>query len=198
MKLYVNKQNSIGNLFTFLEKVELSIKEQAKKANLPGFRKGMVPVAHMKRMYGKSILVEEINTLTKLLNEYIIIGKEAAIAYCPKSKSIIKSSYSDIKKDYPLLSHSCMKLIDLQSKICLSNTLDKDQEYKEEYFLKEYIILTAIEPCVMCSFALLHSRISKIYYIMSNLSHGGLESKIKLSNYESLNHSFDVFKISIN
>lgn len=47
-------------------RVEKALKEQAKKANLPGFRKGMVPVAHMKRMYGKSILVEEINAL---LNE---------------------------------------------------------------------------------------------------------------------------------
>ena len=47
-------------------RVEKSLKEQAKKANLPGFRKGMVPVAHMKRMYGKNILVEEINAL---LNE---------------------------------------------------------------------------------------------------------------------------------
>ena len=48
--------------------VDKAIKEQAKKANLPGFRKGMVPVAHIKRMYGKSILVEEINNM---LNENI-------------------------------------------------------------------------------------------------------------------------------
>ncbi|HTM97253.1 MAG TPA: trigger factor [Pedobacter sp.] len=47
----------------YASRVEKSLKEQAKKANLPGFRKGMVPVAHIKKMYGKSILVEEINTL---------------------------------------------------------------------------------------------------------------------------------------
>ncbi|MEE1944807.1 trigger factor [Pedobacter sp. KR3-3] len=49
-------------------RVEKALKEQAKKANLPGFRKGMVPVGHIKRMYGKSILVEEINNM---LNENI-------------------------------------------------------------------------------------------------------------------------------
>lgn len=58
----------------YVPRVEKSLKEQAKKANLPGFRKGMVPVSHLKRMYGKSILVEEINnllteTLTKHLTE---------------------------------------------------------------------------------------------------------------------------------
>ncbi len=49
-------------------KVEKAIKDQAKKANIPGFRKGMVPPAHIKRMYGKSILIEEINSM---LNENI-------------------------------------------------------------------------------------------------------------------------------
>ena len=47
----------------YTPRVEKALKDQAKKANLPGFRKGMVPVSHMKRMYGKSILVEEINNL---------------------------------------------------------------------------------------------------------------------------------------
>ena len=61
-------------------RVEKALKDQAKKANLPGFRKGMVPVAHIKKMYGKSILVEEINntlneTLSKHLTEPSILGK---------------------------------------------------------------------------------------------------------------------------
>lgn len=53
-------------------KVEKAIKDQAKKAKLPGFRPGMVPAAHIKKMYGKSILVDEINhLLSDSLNNYI-------------------------------------------------------------------------------------------------------------------------------
>ena len=60
----------------YTEKVEKTIKDQAKKANLPGFRKGMVPVAHIKRAHGKSILVEEINKLlSETLNKYLADNK---------------------------------------------------------------------------------------------------------------------------
>lgn len=60
----------------YTEKVDKSIKEQAKKATLPGFRKGMVPAAHIKKMYGKSILVEEINNLlSETLNKHLTDNK---------------------------------------------------------------------------------------------------------------------------
>ncbi|MBK0382917.1 trigger factor [Pedobacter sp. SD-b] len=56
----------------YQEKVNKTIKDQAKKMKLPGFRPGMVPPAHVKKTYGKSILVEEINTLlSESLNNYI-------------------------------------------------------------------------------------------------------------------------------
>ncbi|HKG04892.1 MAG TPA: trigger factor [Pedobacter sp.] len=60
----------------YAAKVDKSIKEQAKKANLPGFRKGMVPAAHIKKMYGRSILVEEINNLlSETLNKHLTDNK---------------------------------------------------------------------------------------------------------------------------
>ncbi|WP_219224763.1 trigger factor [Pedobacter antarcticus] len=60
----------------YTEKVDKTIKEQAKKSNLPGFRKGMVPPAHIKKMYGKSILIETINgLLSENLNKYLTDNK---------------------------------------------------------------------------------------------------------------------------
>jgi trigger factor len=52
--------------------VEKAIKEQAKKAKLPGFRPGMVPTSHIKRVYGKAILFDEVNRLVSdKINTYI-------------------------------------------------------------------------------------------------------------------------------
>jgi len=53
-------------------RVEKAIKDHAKKAKIPGFRPGMVPPSHIKKMYGKSILVDEVNNLlSDTLNNYL-------------------------------------------------------------------------------------------------------------------------------
>ncbi|MBN2766555.1 MAG: trigger factor [Paludibacteraceae bacterium] len=43
------------------EKVDKSLREYRKKANIPGFRPGMIPVNLIKKMYGKAVAAEEIN-----------------------------------------------------------------------------------------------------------------------------------------
>jgi len=56
--------------------IDKAIKDQAKKAKLPGFRPGMVPTGHIRRMYGKSILLDEINrTINDKIAEYISENK---------------------------------------------------------------------------------------------------------------------------
>jgi len=56
--------------------VDKAIKEQAKKAKLPGFRPGMVPVSHIRRTYGKAILFDEVNRLVSdQINQYISDNK---------------------------------------------------------------------------------------------------------------------------
>lgn len=56
----------------YAEKVEKVLRDYRKKANVPGFRPGMVPMNLLKKMYGKSILAEEINKmLSDELYKYI-------------------------------------------------------------------------------------------------------------------------------
>ena len=45
----------------YVEKVDISLKDYRKKANIPGFRKGNIPVGLIKKQYGTAIKVEEIN-----------------------------------------------------------------------------------------------------------------------------------------
>ncbi|MCW3072631.1 MAG: trigger factor [Bacteroidetes bacterium] len=47
----------------YLPKVEGALKNYQKKAAIPGFRPGKVPTGVIKKMYGKSVMVDEINKL---------------------------------------------------------------------------------------------------------------------------------------
>jgi trigger factor len=60
----------------FQPQLDKAIKDHAKKVQMPGFRKGMVPTGLVKKMYGKSIKVDEINRLlSEGVNNYIIENK---------------------------------------------------------------------------------------------------------------------------
>lgn len=60
--------------------VDKKLKDYRKKANIKGFRPGMVPLEMIKKMYGKAILVDEINhTLSHTVNDYIKDNKLAIV-----------------------------------------------------------------------------------------------------------------------
>ena len=53
-------------------KVDKTLKDYRKTANIPGFRPGQVPISIIQKRYGKAVLVEEINTLlSDNLSKYI-------------------------------------------------------------------------------------------------------------------------------
>jgi trigger factor len=56
----------------YTEQVESALKESRKKASFKGFRPGMVPMGMVRKVYGKHILLDELNKLvSKNLYEYI-------------------------------------------------------------------------------------------------------------------------------
>ena len=56
----------------YMPAVDKSVKEYAKKAAIPGFRKGMVPVGLVRKMYGQSVLTDEVIRMAgNQLEEYL-------------------------------------------------------------------------------------------------------------------------------
>jgi trigger factor len=56
----------------YQEKVEKTLKDYRKKAQVPGFRPGQVPMGLIKRQYGTAVKVDEVNKLlSEKLYEYI-------------------------------------------------------------------------------------------------------------------------------
>jgi trigger factor len=70
MNVTLNKIDPVNATITvevakedYSNEVDKNIKNLRKNAVIPGFRKGMVPLSRIQQMYGKSVLVEEINKL---------------------------------------------------------------------------------------------------------------------------------------
>lgn len=56
----------------YQDKVEKILRDYRKQANIPGFRKGQVPMGLIKKQYGKAVLVDEVNKLLQdNLNKYL-------------------------------------------------------------------------------------------------------------------------------
>lgn len=56
----------------YQEKVNKILNDYRKQANIPGFRKGQVPIGLIKKQYGKAVLVDEVNKLLQdNLNKYL-------------------------------------------------------------------------------------------------------------------------------
>ena len=74
----------------YQDKVEKALKTLRKRVNMPGFRPGMVPMGLVKKQYGTSVLVEEVDKLMQeKVNEYIRENKVDMLgAPLPKESNV--------------------------------------------------------------------------------------------------------------
>ena len=65
VKIHIEKSD-------YADKVEKILTDYKKSANIPGFRKGQVPMGLIKKQYGKAVLVDEVNKLLQdALGKYL-------------------------------------------------------------------------------------------------------------------------------
>jgi trigger factor len=66
------------------ERVEGQLVEAKAKARIPGFRPGKVPVSHLKRLYGRSIIAEVVQDAVNEANRKIVEDNQLRLAMDPK------------------------------------------------------------------------------------------------------------------
>ena len=66
------------------ERVEGQLAEVQAKARIPGFRPGKVPVSHLKRLYGRSIMAEVVQEAVNEANRKIVEDNQLRLAMDPR------------------------------------------------------------------------------------------------------------------
>ena len=66
----------------YSEQVNSVLKKYSKSANIPGFRKGNVPIGLIRKQYGKAVIMDEIN---KLIDKELKIMDMTAFTLCKEN-----------------------------------------------------------------------------------------------------------------
>jgi len=106
MKVSFENQDKVNGLMTIVveesdykEKVEKSLKDYRKQANIPGFRKGMAPMGLIKKQYGEYLKLDTINKVVgEELYKYI---KDNKINMLGEPLPSAKQEAQDLEKEPP-------------------------------------------------------------------------------------------------
>lgn len=88
----------------YSEKVKKVLDNYRKNANIPGFRKGHVPMGMVKKQYGKAVLVEEVNKILQdTLHKFLLDEKLDVLGNpLPKNDSEIDWNAEDFVFEFDL------------------------------------------------------------------------------------------------
>lgn len=77
----------------------------------------------------------------------------------------------------------------------LTETNEADERRNgSHYLLTSLTVFLSHEPCIMCSMALLHSRVKEIVYLVPMQKTGGCESITCVPKLEGVNHRFGILR----
>ena len=88
----------------YAEKVDSVLKNYRKNANIPGFRKGQIPMGMVKKQFGRAVLVEEVNKLLQdNLHKYLTEEKLDILGNpLPKNEADINWDSEDFAFEFEL------------------------------------------------------------------------------------------------
>lgn len=66
--------------------------------------------------------------------------------------------------------------------------INRASSYLDSWYLDECEMYVTLEPCLMCTGAIINSRIKKVYFATEDQKGGGIISSIKISEVKNLNH----------
>ncbi|MEW4923606.1 trigger factor [Algibacter sp. 2305UL17-15] len=150
----------------YSDTVEKILSDYRKTANIPGFRKGHVPMGMVKKQYGKAVLVDEVNKLLQdALNKYLteekldVLGQplpktqdeidwdsdgftfEFELGLAPEFEVNLKSKKSithyNIVADKKMIDEQIERIQKQYGKLVSQNTVEKDSEITGTYTNEE-------------------------------------------------------------
>ena len=170
MKISVTKKNKLTGIISievekkdYEQKVQDVLKRYSKTANIPGFRKGFVPMGLVKKQYGNAVKVDEINKLLDTnLKKYIqeekldILGGpipevdnkidwnsdkinfDFEIGYTPEFKVNLKPkkpiTMFEVKADKKMVDNQIKNIQSQYGKLISKKTIEKNSEITANFF----------------------------------------------------------------
>lgn len=119
--------------------------------------------------------------------------------YSPGEKPILEFLAGDARtsRRHPLR-HSILNLTREVGEASFNQPEDPVSEGPRQngsnYLLTSRILFTTHEPCIMCSMALLHSRVTKVVYLIPMDKTGGCGRTVCLPRLEGVNHRFGILR----
>ena len=170
MKISITKKNKLSGIISievekkdYEQKVQDVLKRYSKTANIPGFRKGFVPMGLVKKQYGNAVKVDEINKLLDTnLKKYIqeqkldILGGpipevdnkidwnsdkinfDFEIGYTPEFKVNLKPkkpiTMFEVKADKKMVDNQIKNIQSQYGKLISKKTIEKNSEITANFF----------------------------------------------------------------
>lgn len=154
-----------------------------------------VLASHMRRLF--PLAAKSGNACAILNSEF----QEVAIGECTHSSPLTHCAMNAIdlvskkqRESAPDIEIEHVKRTVTHSDPDSSSAAESSATKPVEYLCTNAIALFVREPCIMCSMALLHSRIACVIYAVPNPERGGLGSRFPIHCESALNHHFYAYK----